>query len=667
MRRILYSFLATWLITGAAQAQISGSRPQAASSVDAAISCAQMHQNAALRQPATTVRHRQKMERYDVKYYKLDIALENNSRYVEGSARMKALNGAQPLDSLAFELYPTFIIDSVVVNGKKAVGSRRAAGDVTVRLAQPAPAGSLFEAYIYYRGTAPNGGAAAIGDALNTAVDQDFGVNVTWSLSEPFNAFEWWPCKQVLTDKADSSDVWVTTQSLNKVGSNGVLERVTPRPNGKSRYEWKSRNPIAYYLVSVAVAPYIEYINYANPAGGPRIPVVNYIYANALNTYKTEIDRTPGFIENFSNLVGLYPFAKEKYGHAMAPIGGGMEHQTMTTQDGFTFTLTAHELFHQWFGDNVTCASWRDIWLNESFATYGEYMSLTAFASTAPFTARSWMDNVHASAIQSPGGSVLVPDTTNVNRIFSSRLSYRKGAAVIHMLRYLLNDDVKFFRALRTYQTRYSGSTARTIDMQRVFEAEAGRSLDAFFRQWIQGEGYPTFTVRWNQIGNSLFLKTTEAVSMASITPFFDTELDYKINYSNGTSQIVRLRQSQQENTFNLPTAGTIVSIQLDPNQWVLNGNGVVSRDNALATKAAAQMVPLAVYPNPCREVLQLANLTMRTAQAEVSDMTGRVVLRQTVGAAQSQLNTRTLAAGLYHLRLTTPEGAVSFARFVRE
>ncbi|TGE24525.1 T9SS type A sorting domain-containing protein [Hymenobacter aquaticus] len=668
MRKIVYSLVAC-LLAGAAQAQIPTYRAQPADlDGTAARNCAQMHQSAALRQPAATVRHRQKMERYDVKYYKLDITLENNSRAVGGSVRMLALNGGQALDSLAFELYPTLTIDSVVVNSKKVVGTRRAAGDVTVKLAQAVPAGTLFNAYIYYRGTAPNGNSAAIGNALDTAIDPDYGVPVTWSLSEPFNAYEWWPCKQVLTDKADSSDVWVTTASLNKVGSNGVLTQVTPRPNGKSRYEWKSRYPIAYYLISVAVAPYVEYVNYANPAGGPQIPIVNYLYNTAaLNDYRTEIDRTPGFIENFSNLIGLYPFAKEKYGHSMGPIGGGMEHQTMTTQDGFTFTLTAHELFHQWFGDNVTCASWRDIWLNESFASYGEYLSLNAFATAA--SARSWMDNAHAFSLQSTGGSVLVPaaDTTNVGRIFSSRLSYKKGATVIHMLRYLLNDDVKFFRALRTYQTRFGGSTARTLDMQRIFEAEAGRSLDYFFQQWIRGEGYPSFAVRWNQVGSSLYIRSTETPSLPTVTPFFDTELDYRINYSNGTNQVVRLRQSQLVSTFTLPVAATVSSIQLDPNQWILNGSSTAVRDNTLSTKNAASMAAVTVYPNPCRETLRLANLTMRTAQAEITDVTGRVVLLRTVGAAQPTLDTRPLAPGLYHLRLTTPEGEVSFARFVRE
>jgi len=659
------------LATPSLWAQTLASRPASSEPdivQDATASCVKAHLRTAQRSPTTTVRHRQKMERYDVKYYKLDIALENNSRNVGGNVRMLAQNLTQPLDSVAFELYSTFTIDSIVVNGRRSPGLRRAGSDVTAALPQSVPANTLFSTLIYYRGTAPSGNSAAIGNALSTRFVNGYGVNVTWSLSEPFSAHEWWPCKQVLTDKADSLDVWITTSSVNKVGSNGVLERVTPQLGNKSRYEWKHRaKPINYYLVSVAVAPYVEYVNYANPAGGPRIPIVNYVYNQAaLDFYRTEIDRTPGFLENFSSLVGLYPFATEKYGHSMAPMGGGMEHQTMTTQDGFSFTLTAHELFHQWFGDNVTCASWEDIWLNEGFASYGEYLSLTRFP-LPNFTARQWMNRAHTNALQFPGGSVRVPDTTNVGRIFSSRLSYQKGAAVVHMLRYLLNDDTKFFRALRTYQTTYSGRTARTIDLQRIFEVEAGQPLQYFFDQWYSGQGYPTFNVRWNQVDQNFYLRTTEAVSMPTVTPFFDTEVDYTLSFTDGTTQTVRLRQSQLVSSFTVPVSKTVASVDVDVDQWILNGAGTSVRDNALVlSTAAARTTQLTVYPNPCRETLQLPNLTTR-ALAEVTDATGRVLLRQAVDPLHTQLDTRALAAGLYHLRLTANNGEVSLARFVRE
>ncbi|GAA4022787.1 M1 family aminopeptidase [Hymenobacter glaciei] len=642
-------------------------------------SCAATRGIAVQRTTTASVAHRAKMERYDVKYYKLDLALENTSLTIAGSAWMRVRIGAQALDSLAFELYKgapgaaTLLIDSVVVNGLRSPGVRRVGNDATAALARPAAAGSLTDARIYYHGTAPSGGSAAIGNGFNNRsqvrVNGAFQpYNVTWSLSEPFAAHEWFPCKQVLTDKADSSDVWVTTTLPNKVGSNGVLVRTVPLPANKVRYEWKSRHPIDYYLISVAVAPYIENVTYAHPKGGPTVPIVDYVYnQSTLNFYQGEIARTAGFIENYSNLVGLYPFADEKYGHSMAPVGGGMEHQTMTTQDSFNFTLTAHELFHQWFGDNVTCASWQDIWLNEGFASYGEYLSLQAFV---PADARGWMNNAHEYA-QRSNGTVYVPDTTNVGRIFDYYLSYKKGAAVVHMLRYLLNDDSKFFNALRTYQTQYRGRTARTADLQRVFEAEAGRPLGYFFQQWYRGQGYPTLTARWNQVGSTVVLRVTETASVPTVTPFFDTEVDYRLSFADGTSQTVRLHQGQPVQTFQFAATGAVVGIAVDPDQWILDLPAPApQRDNslALATHTAGSLAPLSLFPIPCHDVLNLAALPAATVQSEVVDATGRVVLRQELHVARPQLNTQALAPGLYYLRLLGPAGELlGRGQFVRE
>ncbi|OWP65121.1 hypothetical protein CDA63_01845 [Hymenobacter amundsenii] len=640
----------------------------------AAEACARVHSSPGAARPAyASPGHRQKMDHYDVRYYKLDLRLTNTTRDVSGVVTLQARTGTQALDSLAFELYSTYTIDSVVVDGRRSPGlTRRGPGDVTVGLGQAVSPNTLFRALIYYRGTAPNSNAAAIGNALNTRVAPTYNVSTTWSLSEPYNAYEWWPCKQVLTDKADSSEVWVTTASSNKVGSNGVLRRVVPLPGNEVRYEWKSRYPIDYYLISVAVAPYVEYVNYANPAGGPRIPIVNYVYNEAaLADYRVAIDRTPGFLEYYSDLVGLYPFADEKYGHSMAPLGGervgsGMEHQTMTTQDSFGFTLTAHELFHQWFGDNVTCGAWQDIWLNESFASYGEYLSLNKF-STPAFT-RAWLDEAHASALSQPGGSVFVTDTTSTSRIFSSRLSYKKGATVIHMLRYLLNDDAKFFRALRTYQTTYGGRTARTRDLQRIFEAEAGRSLQYFFDQWFRGEGYPIFDVSWNQANGLVYLKNTETTSMPMVTPFFNTEIDYRLTFADGTTRTLRLAQYQPVVSAAVPESRSVTKVEVDPDQWLLNTANPVVRDGGLitATTAPATLAQLSVYPNPCHDQLRLADFSGARAQAEIVDATGRVVLRQMVLAANPVLVTVSLAPGLYHLRLLSPDGSVARVRFVR-
>ncbi|GIV25811.1 MAG: hypothetical protein KatS3mg026_1503 [Bacteroidia bacterium] len=189
-----------------------------------------------------------------------------------------------------------------------------------------------------------------------------------------------------------------------RAGAVGLLEGTDTLPlTQQVRLRWKSRYPIAYYLVAFAVAEYIDYSFYAPIPGAPQpVLVQNYLYNNpqTLPYFQDQIDTTAGLLREFSRLYGPYPFWREKYGHMMAPFSGGMEHQTMTTQGFFTFTLTAHELAHQWFGDWVTCASWQDIWLNEGFASYSEYVALQRLGGAA--AARSWLVNTHDDVVSNP-------------------------------------------------------------------------------------------------------------------------------------------------------------------------------------------------------------------------------------------------------------------------
>ena len=340
-----------------------------------------------------------------------------------------------------------------------------------------------------------------------------WGNDVVWSLSEPFSAYEWFPCKQSLTDKADSSYFFITVPSNLKAGSNGLLENVIDLGNGFSRYEWKHRHPIVYYLISVSVASYVEYNVYANPAGAPNpILIQNYIYDNpqTLPYFQDDIDETVDFMELFYDLYGPYPFEGEKYGHCMAPFSGGMEHQTMTTQGFFTKGLTAHELGHQWWGDYVTCASWCDIWINEGFASYSEYLMLE---NLYPNEANGHMADVHDNVMNQNGGSVWVLDSLNENRIFSGRLTYNKGAAIIHTMRYMINDDVQFFQMLKDFLTNHGNGTAYGVDFKNAMENASGEDFNTLFEQWYFGEGYPTYSLAWQQMGNDLIVEISHTSS----------------------------------------------------------------------------------------------------------------------------------------------------------
>ncbi|WP_192821080.1 M1 family aminopeptidase [Rufibacter sp. LB8] len=609
----------------------------------------------------TSEAHVALMRQYDVHWYKLDLGLERNNLNVQGNVTILATNLSSNFSEFAFELHPNLTIDRVLINGQPGVVNRTNS-EVRVQMPMQVPAQQKFTAQVFYAGTAPSGASAAIGNGLNTATVSQYNAQVTWSLSEPFAASEWFPVKQLLADKADSVDVWVTTDVGNKVGSNGLLQRVTPLPNQKHRYEWKSTYPIAYYLISVAVGQYQEYtFPVTVPGATAPIPVQNFIYDHpqALAAFKPGIDNTAPLLQLFSEKFGLYPFHKEKYGHSMAPMGGGMEHQTMTTQSSFEFTLTAHELAHQWWGNEVTCAGWSHIWLNEGFASYSEYLALQEFQ---PGAARNWIERAAGSSTFSQG-SVFVRDSTQVGAIFNSVLSYRKGAMVLHMLRHALASDALFFQVLRTYRNQYKNKVATTRDFQRVVEQVAGRSFAYFFDQWVYGEGYPIFDIRWAQQDGKLYLKSTQTGSSPN-TPFFKTEMELKI-YTTEKDTLVLLQQDKPVEEYSFKLKGTVVGMQLDPDQWLAEKVDVLDKDPSLMPiQGRKPIYEVGVYPNPARDEVQFLEGVGGLTEITLTDIAGRT-LKSFDPRVEKTIKIDYLAPGAYLLILNYG-GMVKVIKFVK-
>ncbi len=314
---------------------------------------------------------------YDVKFYFLDIEVSPSNVTVGGNATIHAEVVSTTMDTLALEYLDgnTMFVDSAFVDGVM-VDFDHTNDHIYMFLPTSMTQGDEFMVQVYYHGTPTSGGFFA---GVTSDYSNQWNKDVTYTLSEPYSARDWFPVKQVLPDKADSCWVFVTCDEEYMVGSQGLLTAITPMPDNKLRYEWKSRYPIDYYLISFAVSDYLEYNIYAKPAelGGDSILIQNFLYDDPaiINAYKDDIDETVDFLELFSDLYILYPFHEEKYGHCLTTLGGGMEHQTMTTIGGFGYDLVSHELGHMWFGDNVTCGTWQDIWINEGFASYGEYLA----------------------------------------------------------------------------------------------------------------------------------------------------------------------------------------------------------------------------------------------------------------------------------------------------
>lgn len=539
-------------------------------------------------------------DKYDVKHVFINVALSSTSVAIQGNVTTTALVVAPLLQTYVFELDTQLAIDSILINGQLTSFSNN--GYVRTAIIPIAvPNGSLFSAQVYYHGN-PVAGNGYFKAGLNNAVDGEWGYRSTYTLSEPYMAYQWWPCKQSLKDKIDSADIWigVSNHENAKAGSNGILDKVTQVATF-SIYQWKTKYPIAYYLLSAAVGRYRDYSYKVKlPGVTDSLLVQNYIYDSpeVLNKYKNGIDSTALMLQYFSELFGTYPFYKEKYGHCLVPLPGGMEHQTMTTLGDFGTDLVSHELAHQWWGDHVTCATWKDIWLNEGFATYGAYLFTERFR---PQAAGKHLQDIHNVVLRDTikSGSVYVDDT-NTYRVFDGRLSYNKAAAVIHTLRFVAGNDSLFFALLKKYQQDFAFKTATTKDFQLLAEQVLGKNLSVFFEQWIYKQGYPVYESEWTQLFNTVYIKLKQTNALQGSATFFETPLEIKLLSPEGDTTVTVYHDLNTQ-LFKLKCSRKITEIVIDPNNWLLNEwkSNVWKPEIAINEVISTDIV---VYPNPSNE-----------------------------------------------------------------
>jgi len=600
------------------------------------------------------------LDDYDVKFYFLTIHVENNTVDVEGAARIDAVVTAATLDTFALELHTDLTVDSASVNGE-TVAVNHTGDDLYLVLANELSHGENVSAIVYYHGTPP---ASGFFSGMSTSYNSQYDKNVTWSLSEPWLAKEWWPAKQDLQDKADSSWVFIITDENNLAGSNGLLTGVTPMPNNKLMFKWKSKYPIAYYLISVAVAEYEEYNIYAKPSqmGGDSLLIQNYIYQGSLSNYKAGIDNTIEMMELFSDLYILYPFWEEKYGHCLTELPGGMEHQTMTTIGNFGYGLVAHELGHMWFGDNVTCATWSDIWINEGFATYSDYLTTEFLLGYQQ--SQDWLIGKHIYVMSQPGGSVYIPpDQANtIGRIFNGRLSYNKGACIVHMIRHELQDDDVFFDVLHTFQDQYGDSVATGVDFKEVIEDVSGQDFNDFFEQWYFGEGFPMYSIVWNQSEGNLNMNITQTTSTNTIT-LFKMLMPYRLNFDDGSDTTILLYQTDNYDFFSVPVSKTIDSISVDPENW----NLYELIDISIGIEESESPAYFTFGPNPVQDQIRifLPNEDGNKYQVIVSDLAGREVFRQKRVGNEILLNLENIMKGIYLISIQNGQ-SISSKKFVK-
>ena len=494
---------------------------------------------------------------YDVKYYRLELRINPDTsigKYIKGKVTIYFKTLQANFSVANFDMATALSSDSVYYHGAKlAAGniSRATANLIAITLPVSLPTiGTLDSVSIYYKGVPPltAGFSNGTGYVKSTHVTASVTQNYVYTLSEPYSSFSWWPCKSfVVNDKADSMDMIVSTPLNFKTAGNGTLVYEITSASEVRTY-WKERYPIAAYQVCTAVANYVQYPTIADTViiGGTKMPYYNYLFPET-NTAaaSTSLDRVKLMLTTYSTLFSDYPFKNEKYGNYTFGFGGGMEHNTFSGESSSgvytaanNWDILAHELAHQWWGASVTCGSWHDIWVNESFADYSEALLLEfapSIATSVGITDSTWRTAKKTATIGATAQATYVTDTSTILTIFTpSVYIYDRGGMIITMLRTLLG-DTKFFQALKNYQTDplLNQGNGFTADVKRHMEATSGLNLTTFFNQWIYNTGYAKYnSIKWNNSGTNIIINMGAQIIQTSALTHFDMPIVLRIKGS---------------------------------------------------------------------------------------------------------------------------------------
>jgi hypothetical protein len=372
-----------------------------------------------------------------------------------------------------------------------------------------------------------------------------------------------------------------------------------------------------------------------------------------------KLNQTPLILSLFDSLLIPYPYSLEKYGHAQFGWGGGMEHTTVSFMVNFDRGLIAHEMAHQWFGDDITCGTWKDIWLNEGFATYMASLVIENFDGEAAFISdKTDMINYVTSK---PGGAVYLTDQEAqvVGRIFDGRLSYYKGAMVLNMLRLKLG-DANFFQGIKNYlnDTTLNYGYAVTADFQSHMELVYGQPLTEFFNDWIYDQGYPSYNVAAYNAGTGLAHVTINQTQSHSSVGFFEMPVPIRFLGAGGQEFDTILDNTVNGQSFYVNVPFPVTGVVFDPNVELISKNNTSS----LGIETGLLHREMTVYPNPVSDVLNI-NLPSGSNLKKATVFNN---LGQNLGSFQTlKIPVLALTNGVYVLQVETDSG-VLYQKFVK-
>ena len=585
-------------------------------------------------------------QNYDITYHELRFTVNpNNSPAAISGVVKTTFTALANMNTITFDMATQLVVSSVTMNSINLTFSQ-SNYELNINFPSTITTGTSSSVIITYAGIPPTAeGAFTRGTHA--------GTPVIYTLSEPFGARDWWPCKQDLNDKINSFDMYITAPSTFNSVSNGLEQsRIVTGANATTHF--KHLYPIPAYLIVLNITNYVVYNQQAGlgTLASPYFPIINYLYPESnTTTIQNQLGVTPGIMNLFESLLEPYPFRNEKYGHAQFGWGGGMEHTTVSSMGSFGRDLISHELAHHWFGNKITCGTWKDIWLNEGLT---EYMSGLVHEQDGPSNFVTWKNNKITSITSQPGGATYLSDAgaLSVNTIFSSRLTYNKGSMIAHMLRWKLG-DVKFFQALKSYlaDPAFAYGYAITANLKAHLEAaDNGNSLTEFFNDWLINQGYPTYTItaqNWGAGQAKIIVNQTQ--SHASVS-FFEMPLQIRLTGSGSQVLDVIVNNTNNAQEFIVSVPFVVTGVVFDPNKHIISKNNTAT----LGTENFDMNSAISVYPVPSENELTIQfpnNVTL--TKVEIYNNLGQILKTD----FKNVLDISGLSRGVHFLKIDTSEG----------
>ncbi len=498
---------------------------------------------------------------YHVLHYNINVTLHDRTKSLDGTVTTTFVPLVPNLRTVVFDAGELKIQHVKDGNGRE-LRFTSTSYNLTIDLGRSYPLDSKINVSIEYSCT-PRYGLTF----NNTDLKIPGKRPQIWSQGEDTTNHYWFPCYDYPNDKA-TSEVTATLNAKYQFLSNGRLVSVRENKKEKTKtWHWNQDKPISTYLIMIAAG---EYTILRDRVG--KLPLEFYAYPDDTTDARISFSETASMIRFFGKTTGV-DFQWDKYAQIILQDHfGGMENVSATTlADGWAVpdkraridnpstSLIAHELAHQWFGDLVTCRNFRDMWLNESFASYYDPLFQRFKEGEDAFRYTMFQD-------QAAGIRV---DTTRGRKPIVSENSYGenvypRGAAVLHMLRFVLGDEL-YHRAIKHYLLKHEYEPVETNDLKMAIENETGQNLQWFFDEWVYKAGHPIFDVSytWNEPTKQIFLTVKQTQKMDSLSGVFMMPVDISITTAGGATTH-RIGILSEDSTYVLPAQSKPLMVIFD-------------------------------------------------------------------------------------------------------